>query len=99
MSRAVAAPRPFSAKTFRAAASSLARFWALRSSRRPAAVTVSVSATSVTRVFLAQAGPVRRPLGALRHEQDDLAELAAGREALVGVGDTVERERLGDGHA
>ena len=30
--------------------------------------------------------------------EDDLAELAAGGEALVGRGDVVERERLGDRH-
>src|SRR5919204_1907226 len=35
MSRAVAAPRPFSANTLRAAASNLARFCAFSSSRRP----------------------------------------------------------------
>ena len=32
-------------------------------------------------------------------EQNDLAELAAGGEAVVGGGDVGERERLGDGHA
>jgi hypothetical protein len=44
MSRAVAAPSPFSAKTLRAAASSLARFSALRSSRRPAAAALGKGA-------------------------------------------------------
>src|SRR2546423_3601948 len=49
MSRVVAAPNPFSANTLRAEARSLALFWALSSSRRPA---WSAAANSgVTQVF------------------------------------------------
>src|SRR3954452_18890068 len=49
MSRVVAAPKPFSANTLRAEARSLALFWALSSSRRPA---WSAAAHSwVTQVF------------------------------------------------
>src|ERR671911_278977 len=41
--------------------------------------------------------PLRR--SATSHKQDDLAELAAGGEALVGLGDGFERERGGHRHA
>src|SRR3954452_11974068 len=107
MSRAVASPRPFSAKTLRAAASSLARFWALRSSLRPAGAPSSCGASTpmwhlCTRRCVkrsrtsAQAPTSKRVL--LAHEEHDLAELAPRRETLVGILDPVEGEGRGHRH-
>src|SRR5215216_6130485 len=89
MSRAVAAPSPFSANTLRAAVSSFVRLAALRSWRRPAPpFTASTSS-------LIAAAPPPLPGRSFPDHQHDLPELAPCLEALIGVGYPVERERLG----
>src|SRR4051794_14761825 len=98
MSRAVASPSPFSAKTLRAASRSLVRFWALRSSRRPAGPTPdSDVVTPIRSPSNSQTGERVKQLVLLRQHgliqaDDDLPHLAAGRERLVCVRGLVQGE-------
>src|SRR5437660_11374064 len=93
MSRAVASPRPLLANTRRAASSSLARFWAFRSSRRPA----EAGDTAGTGWFIDRSNA--RNVARSRKKEDDLPQLAALGKAVIRLLDLVERERLRHRHA
>src|SRR5690242_15978062 len=99
MSRAVAAPRPFSEKTLRAASSSFARFCAFCSSRRPRAsppvVSIQLTPSSYARCLARSSTCVCAP-DSLVDRNDDLPELPAGGESLIRGLDLLERERLRD---